>query len=439
MFHLTIDQSNPPTPGQSDKPPLHVPLLLALLTPEGETLAPDALEIECDSRIEVRPEGLLLHLRAASTTLSVRGLTAQPEVSFLRGFSAPVRVHYERPAATLRMLASRDPDGFAAWDALQTLLVAEIDRLGRADDTDDAEHSVIELFGELIDGALSLFAQAADSTETGLIEQRFLIGEKLRLPTEAYLFEQVDVVDVDQVCAGRDRLRAAAAGAHGQKWRKLLEAAAPAGAYRPEAAEMARRAVHNTALGYLSLVLEEDERSSLLENLYRSADNLTDRRAVLTAALDTRPPGDATCKRLLEDFLDRWRSQALVVDAWFSMQAASRFCDSTAIAGLARHEAFDIRNPNKVRALYGAFCQQNLRNFHAADGSGYRLMGDLVLELDPINPQVASRLAKPLTRWRRFAGVRPGRMKAVLQQIADRPGLSPDVYEVAVKGLAPRS
>ncbi|MCB1683771.1 MAG: aminopeptidase N [Pseudomonadales bacterium] len=437
VWRLTISQSNAPTPGQSDKPPLHVPLLLALLNPEGQTLDPAALEIECDSRLETRPEGLLLHLRTVSTTLSVRGLAVAPAVSFLRGFSAPVRVHYARPAATLRMLASRDPDGFAAWDALQTLLVAEIRRLGSAEVVDD---TVIDLFGELIDGALSLFTgETMPGRDTALTEQRFLIGEKLRLPAEAYLFEQVDVVDVDQVCAGRDRLREALAGAHVQKWRRLLAAAAPRGAYRPDAADMARRALHNTALGYLSLVLEDEELSGLLEDLYQGADNLTDRRAVLTAALDTRPPTDPTCRRLLEDFLERWRSQALVVDAWFSMQAAGRFCDSTVIARLAQHDAFDLRNPNKVRALYGAFCQQNLRHFHAADGSGYRLLGDLVLELDPINPQVASRLAKTLTRWRRFAGTRPGRMKAVLQQIADRPGLSPDVYEVAVKGLAPRS
>ena len=431
IFSLRISQRTPTTPGQPDKQPLHVPLMLALLSADGAAIDCDQFRWQSDARVEVREGSLLLHLRTAVTTLKVSGLDAEPQVSFLRGFSAPVRVAFDRPESSLAVLATRDTDGFAAWDALQTLLVHEIERLGEKDACSDR---VVDLFGDLIEQALSLSGSGLDAAET--VEARFLLAEKLQVPAEDYLFEQADLVDVDKICLGRDQLRETLAIRHEAGWRRLLEASAPSGAYLPDAGSMARRALHGTALRYLALVLDEDEHSRLFESLFRNADNLTDRRAVLAAALDIRPQDQPLNRMMLDDFLARWREQALVVNAWFSIQATSRFCTATHIRHLAQHEAFELKNPNKARALYSAFSQQNLRNFHAADGSGYELLGEAVLALDAINPQVASRLAKPLTRWRRFEGGRPASMQAVLRMIAANGTLSPDLYEVVTKGLS---
>ena len=139
---------------------------------------------------------------------------------------------------------------------------------------------------------------------------------------------------------------------------------------------------------------------------------------------------------LLEDFYSRWRAEALVVNQWFAVQASSRLIDADGVKLLAAHPAFDIGNPNKIRSVYSAFVHTNLRNFHARDGSGYNLIGDVVIELNGRNPQMAAALAKPLTRWRRFAGEQPWMMTATLERIAACEGLSNDVFEVVEKGLS---
>ena len=165
------------------------------------------------------------------------------------------------------------------------------------------------------------------------------------------------------------------------------------------------------------------------------ADNLTDRRAALNGVINSQSLDSAVKDRLLVDFLARWRDEALVVNLWFSTQASARDCSAEKLSKLAEHPAFDLRNPNKVRAVYSAFSNFNHRNFHALDGSGYELIGDMVLQMNELNPQMAAALAKPLTRWRRYQGERQQSLQRVLKRIAGSEGLSTDVYEVVNKSL----
>jgi len=428
---LEISQHCPPTPGQDDKPPLHVPVLLGLIGADGTELTGPELAVDCDDAVVFRPgadatpDSLLLHLRSRAVTLRVTGLEDRPRVSFLRGFSAPVRVNYPRDAGALEFLAVHDTDGFARWDALQTLVVDEIRRLQAEPEAAPAAE-LVALFG-----ALAGQARAADTAES-----RFMLATMLTLADETYLMQQFDSIDVDGLCDARQRLREALARDHLDGWRALYLASAPAGAFDPGASAMSRRALRNVALAYVACAADAAEAETLIGEHYRLADNLTDRQAALGQAV--RLPGldDDFRQRLLDDFYGRWQSEALVVNVWFSLQAASPRYDADAVKALADHQAFDPRNPNKLRALYGAFSRQNHRRFHALDGSGYRLLAEAVANVDARNPSMAAGLAMPLTRWRRFDGERGALMRQHLEALAGRDGLSRDLYEVVTKSLA---
>jgi aminopeptidase N len=165
----------------------------------------------------------------------------------------------------------------------------------------------------------------------------------------------------------------------------------------------------------------------------RGADNMTDTIAALDLVAGSELPERP---QALADFYAKWRDDALVVDKWFALQAMAQRPDAVeAVTGLLGHEAFTLRNPNRVRALLGAFAAGNPTGFHRADGAGYLLVADHVLELDPRNPQVASRLAKAFDRWRRYDAKRQNLMRAQLERILAAPKLSRDVYEIATKSL----
>ena len=418
-FHLDIHQSCPPTPGQPSKQPMHIPVLVGLLDADGRDLADADLDLQSDAQFERRGSSLLLHLREAQTGLQVRGLDEPPQVSFLRGFSAPVRVHFSRSAAALAFLARHDSDGFARWDAMQSLLLSELDEVrgGAA-----VSQLVLDLFGGLI----------AEAREAEDAETSALLREMLSMPSESYVFEQLERVDVDAVVAARDQLVETLADELADAWRSLYAVKAPAGPYAPDALGMARRGLRNLALHYLS----QDESAAAHTRLsahLEAADNLTDRLAALSGMANS--PAFPERQRVLDGFYERWRSESLVVDQWLQVQAASRLHDAEALRRLEGHPAFDAANPNKLRALYGAFGGRNNRNFHAAGGAGYDFLADALAELDARNPQMAARLLTPLTRWRKFDANRQNLMRTALERIKARDKLSKDVFEVVTKSL----
>jgi aminopeptidase N len=425
---LSLEQSCPPTPGQPEKLPVHIPVALGLLAFDGAPLAPDSLSISSTSDLDVRGDTIVVHLTEASGEVRVSGLAEAPIVSLLRGFSAPVRLSFERDSAEARFLAVHDTDGFAAWDVLQSLLVDEIYSL---QSKSRVSPELLALFASLQQRALTAVG-ASDA------EDRFMLAAKLAVPPESYLFEQFPVVDVDALCAARDKLIVALSTELLDGWRALYQACAAPGSFAPDAAGMSRRALRNLALGYLSEALSAEELNGLLVEHMQAADNLTERRAGLVAAVNASTLEVSVRDELLEAFYQRFHREALVVNQWFSLQAGARTTTADGIRRLAEHDAFDVRNPNKVRSLYSAFVQTNLRHFHAIDGSGYRLIADMVLVLNSLNPQMASALAKPLTRWRRFSGARPTLMRQALERIAEAENLSPDVFEVVSKSLADR-
>ena len=261
-----------------------------------------------------------------------------------------------------------------------------------------------------------------------------LLAHVLTLPSESYLAEQMTVVDVDGIHAARrwvqrtlaERLREPLLATY-----QTLHHHERAG-YCIDAAAMGRRALKNVCLDYLMQLDDAALRALCLEQ-FHTAGTMTDQIGALAALVNDDSPARAEA---LTAFYARWRREALVVDKWLTLQATSRLPGALAVVReLMAHEAFSLRNPNKVRALIGAFSQANPWHFHAADSSGYTFLADRILDLNAFNPQIAARLMAAFTRWRQYEPVRQQGMREQLERILAAPELSPDVYEIAAKSL----
>jgi aminopeptidase N len=414
-FTLRVAQSTPPTPGQPDKQPLHIPLALGLLDAAG---APLPLRVEGDDG----PAGItrVLELTAAEHRFTFTGVPERPVPSLPRGFSAPVILESDLDDAARRFLMAHDPDPFVRWEsgqsyALKLMLGLVADhRAGRALRLDE--------------GLADAFASTLREPD---LDHAFA-AQALTLPSETYVAEQMAEIDVDGIHAVREFLRAALGERLRAAWLETYRALQTNEPYRFEAAQVGKRTLRNLALAYLLAGGGEEGRSLCLAQ-FRGADNMTDTIAVLGLLAESDLPerGDA-----LADFYARWRDDALVVDKWFALQAMAQRPDALeVVTALLHHEAFTLANPNRVRSLIGAFAQGNPTGFHRADGAGYVFVADHVLILDKRNPQVASRLAQAFGRWRRYDVKRQEHMRAQLERILAADGLSRDVYEIASKSL----
>ncbi len=419
-YTLTIRQSCPPTPGQPHKEPFHIPLALGLLDAEGCDLP-----LRLDGENEPGETTRVLELREAGHTFHFVDVPARPVPSLLRGFSAPVRINSAESDADLRFRLAHDRDDFNRWDAGQTLAIRAIlalveeRRQGRA-------WTLPESFGAAFGRALASGADPA------------LLAQVLTLPGEGYLAEQMDVVDVDGIHAARRFLQRTLA----ERLREPLLATYQAlhgrarEGYRIDAAAIGQRALKNVCLEYL-MQLDDVELRTLCLEQFHTAGNMTDQLGALATLANDDSPARAEA---LAAFYARWRHEALVVDKWLSLQATSHLPGTLAVVrGLMAHEAFNLRNPNKARALIGAFSQANPWHFHAADGSGYTFLAERILDLNAFNPQIAARLMTAFTRWRKYDPARQQGMREQLERILAAPELSPDVYEIAAKSLGRES
>ena len=434
-LELAVEQSCPATPGQAQKEPFHIPLAFGLVAVDGGDLLGaagrargSAVEVETAATIENPDEDgtLVAHLTAPRTAIALRDVPEGAEVSFLRGFSAPVRVDYPRSPNALRRLALSDGDGFARWDAAQTLIAHCVLAATAGRTADDAEAHVLALVRELGEAALS----APDAEETALL------AAMLTLPKETRLLDAAPGTEILGIAQAWDALADRLASAC--DWLAVAAANSTRGEYRPTAPDIARRQLRNRALWYAVRRLDQDDPergAKMLGDMLRDADNLTDRLAALNGLVCMRSLDQERKQAALAEFHAQWASEALVVDAWFTLQAEDPLPGALArVEALEAHDAFNIGNPNKVRALLLAFTR-NARNFHAADGRGYCWAADRVVSLDALNPQVASRLAKTLAEWPRFDQARGARMRAALESIAGH-AVSNDVREVVDKALA---
>lgn len=419
-YRLTFRQSCPQTPDKAEKLPFVIPVELGLLDAAGNDL-PLQLAGESSSAGTSR----VLSVTEAEQTFTFQGIAAKPLPSLLRGFSAPVKLSFPYDRDQLMFLMQHDSDGFNRWEAGQQLSVQVLQ----------------ELIGQHQRGeALKLDQRLITALGTVLGNEALdpaMVAEMLSLPGEAYLTEISQVADVDAIHAAREFARQQIAeqlfDALWSRYQANREVSRNT-AYVAAAEHFARRSLQNIALSYLMQSGKPQVLEATLEQ-FDQCDNMTERLTALAVLVNS--PFEAERAKALESFAEHFKDNPLVMDQWFSVQAASTLPGGLArVKALMQHPAFTLKNPNKVRALIGAFAGQNLVNFHAADGSGYRFLADLVIELNALNPQIASRQLAPLTRWRKYDDARQVLMKGELERILASGELSSDVYEVVSKSLA---
>ena len=413
-YVLTLRQTTKPTPGQPDKQPVPIPVAMGLLGPDGADL-PTRLHGEAVASSGTR----VLLLDQAEQRFVFEDVPAPPVPSLLRGYSAPVKlagISRER----LRFLATHDSDSFVRWESGQryaTALLLDLVAGVRAGTPLALDEGLVAAQAALLAGA------DAD---------RQFAAEALALPSEAFVADQMEVADPDAIHQARDFLRRELGRALAPRLRATYDRLDAPGDTSLDAAAVGRRALRNACLA--GLAAAGPEGVALARAQFDAAATMTDQLAALTVLAAT---DGADREAALASFHAKWRHDDLVLDKWFSIQATSpRPQTVQEVQALSGHADFDLRNPNRVRALVGAFSAGNQVRFHDASGAGYRFLAGTVIALDPLNGQTASRLVGPLGAWRRQDTGRQALMRAELQRILAAPGLSRLTGEKISKALA---
>lgn len=427
-YTLHIKQSCPPTPECQNKLPFHIPVAMGLLGSGGNL--PLKIKGQVPNFETADNTHTVLELTEAEHTFVFEGVNEKPVPSLLRGFSAPVKLHYAYSREALMLLMSRDDDGFCRWDASQQLALQVIGDVMQAWQRKD-DIAAMAIDARLIDAYRSLLQ------DTSL--DQAMVAYMLSLPSEAYLSELADVIDVDAIHYGRLRVRRAIAESLRAEFASIYQRYDNQQTYAATAEAIAARSLKNVALAYLML-LEDDQWIHACEQQYRQANNMTDRMDALSQLVNSRSQSaQALAASALDDFYQRWQDESLVVNQWISVQASCSLPNTLAtVKQLQQHPAYDAKNPNKIRALVSTFCNANAINFHALQddkAEGYRFLADEVIRLNTQNPQIASRLLVPLTKWKKYSPQRQTLMKAELERILAEPKLSKDVFEVVSKSL----
>ena len=420
-YQLTLTQSCPATPGQEEKLPFHIPVAMGLLDAEGKDIA-----LTCDAYPALAGStNLILELTEASQTFTFSGVAAKPVPSLLRNFSAPVILDIEYTDEELGLLLANDSDPFNRWEAGQRLATRRLVKLTRSVQAGE----MLELDSMFIEALrATLVNESLDPSFRELV---------LTLPSEAMIAEEFDVVDPQAIHTARQFVRTTLTQHLRAEFLTAYEANLTPGKYTPDAPSMAKRALKNLALSYLSAWSDEST-FELAHTQFDEAENMTDRLAALSALTNfngNEAQSDAAAKSL-KKFYKEFKKEALVIDKWFMLQGIADTTDVAKVRELMQHKAFTLTNPNRARSLTFSFCNANPSRFHAADGSGYALWAELVIELNKINPQVAARLARSLDRWKKYPLHLQEHMKLALEKVAATKKLSKDVAEVVGKALA---
>ncbi|MGH1470088.1 MAG: aminopeptidase N [Cellvibrionaceae bacterium] len=422
-YTLTVKQSCPSTPNQpaTDKQPYHIPLAMGLIGNQGELTA--TLHSESEKNVA---NHFVLEVTEPEQEFVFTGVSENPVPSLLRNFSAPVRLRYDYSREDLLQLIRLEKDGFSRWDACQSLGVKFIREMMAANDISKTatDADFIAALKEVLQD---------DSLDPAMV------ALMLSLPSEAYLSELSDLVDIDGIHQAREKMRFDIATQLSGLLQEVYDRFNINEDYQATAEQIAKRSLKNIALQYLSL-LSDDRYVEHAITQYKTSNNMTDTLAALRAIVNSKNShAMSQADALLSDFYGRFKEEPLAIDQWLMLQATSNNNVGSRslekVKALMTHPCFSLKNPNKVRSLIGAFCNGNLVSFHAEDGSGYQFLGEQVRALNAMNPQIASRLVTPLTRWKKYNAKRQKLMKKELELIKADPALSKDVFEVVSKSL----
>lgn len=413
-FELTLAQSCSSTPGQKEKKPFHIPVAIGLLDNEGHDMLPDYLGTR------------VLDLKEEKQTFVFENIEHAPVLSFLRGFSAPVKVKPFLSKSELTFLMQNDSDSFVRWDAAMQLSCGVI-------------FEVMAMLQQGVHPKIDPdFIHAFKSNLLDTTLDPALIALAITLPEERYLALQVDTIDVDNLFAARNIVRQELANQCADLFFEVYQRNNDTAKYEITPAAMGKRALKNAVLSYLIRVSSDNsegaDKSAWIKlglEQYNSSTNMTDTIAALSIIADTNTE---MRERLLADFYQKWQHDPLVLDKWFSIQATSSQENTLGqVKKLTACPTFSMDNPNKVRALIGAFASNNHVRFHQKDGAGYEFVADTIISLNATNPQIAARLAASFSHWKKYDQGRQIQISAQLKRIAETPDLSKDVYEIVQK------
>jgi aminopeptidase N len=395
---------------------MHIPVRMGLVGRKGA-----ALPLTLEGENHAGPETRVLELMESFHRFVFVDVAEEPLLSLGRNFSAPAVFRTPHSRHERAVLMGKDSDAFNRWESGQ-ILAAEI---------------MLEVAGEARSDASGDYISAIGDVLVRAEQDPAFAALMLMPPTESELAARKTPVDPVGIHTARVALVRAIALAHRDRLAQLYEhmrgsSDSENGDFSPDAKNAGRRALRNAALRYLTAA-DDEAAAGLADAHYRSADNMTDMIAGLAALTRMESPlRDAA----FTHFYDRFKNDPLVLDKWMSLQASSPLAETvTSVRGLMKHPAFDIKNPNRVRALVGAFSVNHLR-FHNEDGSGYRLVGEVIRTLDPMNPQVAARMAGSFESWCRYDPARQSLMRAELGAIHGLSGISPNLFEVTGKMLS---
>jgi aminopeptidase N len=418
QYTLRLTQTCPATPGQPGKQPFVVPVAMGLVAADGRNL-----ELHLEGEALPRGKSTVLVLSEAEQVFTFVHVPTEPVPSLMRGFSAPVVLETELGDDALFTLLQHDHDPFNRWEAAQKLALRRLLRAVRTTgQTELDEHFVVALRAVLRHPEL-------DAAFKELV---------LTLPSEGYVAEHLEVVDPQRIHAARETMKLQLAHALHDDWVWAFEQNADNGGYSPDATSMGRRALANLALGMLCLDGATRHNPVWVGRTlqrFKDATNMTDRFGALAALVNSHAD---LADQALERFHAQYRDEALVIDKWFSLQAMAPEKDGQVFArikALMQHPDFTLRTPNRARSLLMALCQSNPAAFHRADAAGYVFWADRVIEIDGINPQLASRLARAMDHWRRLAEPYRSAAQEALKRVAAKTDLSDDVREIITRAL----
>ncbi|XAR70277.1 Cytosol alanyl aminopeptidase [Bertholletia excelsa] len=423
-YSLKFSQEVPPTPGQPVKEPMFIPVAVGLLDSSGKDMPLSSVyhdgKLELLSHDNQPVYSTVLKMTKKEEEFVFSEIPEQPIPSLLRGYSAPIQLETDLSDSNLFFLLAHDSDEFNRWEAGQVLAR----KLMLCLVADFQQGKPLTLKPQFVHGLKSILCDMS-------LDKEF-VSKAITLPGEGEIMDMMEVADPDAVHAVRKFIKKQLASELKEEFIRTVTNSRSSEEYVFNHPNKARRALKNTALGYLAS-LDDPVLNELALHEYKTATNMTEQFAALTAIAQN--PGKAR-DEVLADFYNKWQHDFLVVNKWFALQAFSDIPGNVEnVRKLLDHPAFDMRNPNKVYSLIGGFCGSPV-NFHAKDGSGYKFLGEVVLQLDKINPQVASRMVSAFSRWKRFDETRQSLAKAQLEKIASANGLSENVYEIASKSLA---
>ncbi|EPG9800052.1 aminopeptidase N [Providencia stuartii] len=411
QYVLHVSQMTPPTADQSEKQPLHIPLDIELYGEDGAVIPLQYLGSSVNA---------VLNVTQASQTFTFDNVPSRPVPSLLREFSAPVKLDYPYSDEQLAFLMQYASNEFSRWDAAQQLI---------------GNYVKINVANYQAGNALVLPEHVIDAFRAVLLNDTIdpaLAALILTLPSENEMAEFFQTIDPDAIHHVANFIAHQLATAMADEFLAVYQSIKIDG-YRVDHSDIAKRSLRNVCLQYIAAGDDQALADKLVSEQFKSADNMTDSLAALTAASESQLP---CLESLMTAFDERWHHDGLVMDKWFTLQGTSPAPDVLQkVRSLLNHRSFSMSNPNRVHSLVGAFTSGNPSAFHAKDGSGYQFLYEILVDLNTRNPQVASRLIEPLIRLKRFDDKRQGLMRNTLEQLKALDNLSGDLFEKVTKAL----